>query len=70
MKTLKFKTNIKCSGCLNKVTPHLNTAKGIVKWTVDIFNREKILTVEAENITASEVREAVKKAGFEAEEIQ
>jgi copper chaperone len=67
MKTLKFKSNIKCSGCIGKVTPYLNKQKGIVKWTVDILSPEKILTVEAENIEAKEVIEAVNKAGFTAE---
>jgi copper chaperone len=70
MKTLKFKSNIKCTGCINRVTPHLNTTKGIIKWTVDIFTPEKILTVEAENIDAKQVIEAVNKAGFTAEEIK
>ena len=40
MKTLKFKTNIKCTGCVAKVTPFLNDEKGIEKWDVDIFNPE------------------------------
>ncbi len=70
MKTLKFRSNIKCSGCINKVTPHLNNEQGIVKWSVDILTPEKTLTVDAENIDAEDVIEAVKKAGFKAEQIQ
>jgi copper chaperone len=70
MKTLKFKSNIKCSGCISRVTPHLNNQKGIVKWSVDILTPEKTLTVEAENIEAKDVIEAVNKAGFTAEEIK
>ena len=70
MTTLKFKSNIKCSGCIGRVTPHLNKQDGIVKWTVDILSPEKILTVEADGIGAKEVIEAVKNAGFTAEELQ
>jgi copper chaperone len=68
MKTLKFKTDIKCSGCLARVTPHLNNEKRISKWSVDILTPEKILTVETENLDAQDVIDAVNKAGFKAEE--
>jgi copper chaperone len=67
METLKFKTNINCSGCLAKVTPFLNKEEGIEKWDVDIYNPEKALTVEVCDIGASEVIDAVKKAGFKIE---
>lgn len=70
MKTLKFKTDIKCSGCLARVTPHLNNKQGIEKWSVDILKPEKELTVETENLDASDVIETVTKAGFKAEEIK
>lgn len=70
MKTIKFKTNIKCSGCIAKATPVLNEEKEIKKWDVDIQTPAKILTVETEEMTADEIIETVKKAGFEAEEIK
>lgn len=67
MKTLKFKTNIKCTGCVAKVTPFLNDEKGIEKWEVDIFNPEKILSVETNSINSDKIIEAIEKAGFKAE---
>ncbi len=67
MKTLKFKTNIKCTGCVSKVTPFLNDEKGIEKWDVDIFNPEKILSVETDSINSDKIIEAIEKAGFKAE---
>lgn len=67
MKTLKFKTNIKCTGCVAKVTPFLNDEKGIEKWDVDIFNPEKILSVETDSINSEKIIEAIEKAGFKAE---
>lgn len=66
MKTLTFKTNIKCSGCIARVTPALNNTKGIEKWSVNILTPEKILTVETETLEASDVVAAVEKAGFTA----
>jgi copper chaperone len=68
MEQTKFKTNIKCSGCVAKVTPFLNEALGENNWSVDTENPSKILTVQAEN-DQSEVIHAVEKAGYKAEKI-
>jgi copper chaperone len=69
MQTLQFKTNINCDGCIAKITPDLNRAKGIKSWTVDIVNPDKVLTVETEQLTAKQVIESVKRAGFKAEKV-
>jgi copper chaperone len=68
METLKFKTNIKCSGCVAKVTPHLDGSVGENNWQVDVNDQQKILTI----LTAADeakVKEAVEHAGFKAEKI-
>lgn len=70
MKTVQFKTNIKCSGCLATVTPELNKAAGEQNWSVDLQAADKTLTVTAEGITESSIKEAVEKAGFKAETIR
>ena len=67
MNTLKFKTNVKCGGCIASVTPHLNQAKGIVSWNVDTTNPLKIMTVETEGISAEEITSVMKTAGYKAE---
>lgn len=67
MKTLKFKTNINCSGCIRSVSPHLDNEKEIAHWEVNIADPDKILTVSTSTLTAEEVENAVKKAGFKAE---
>lgn len=68
-KTLKFKTNINCGGCIAKVTPFLNGAKGIGNWEVNTDNRNKVLTVVSDGITENEVIDVVQKAGFKIEHI-
>lgn len=68
MKTLKFKTNINCSGCVAGVTPFLNKLEK-TKWSVDTENPDKILTVESEDANQEEVERLVKKAGFTIEKI-
>jgi len=67
MKTIKFKTTIKCSGCLAKVTPFLNDEPTIEKWDVNIRTSEKTLTVESNNGDTEQVIKAVEKAGFKIE---
>jgi copper chaperone len=69
MKTLKFKTNINCSGCIRSVSPHLDGEKEIAHWEVDINNPDKILTVSTSTLSAEEVENTVKKAGFKAEAV-
>ena len=66
MESLKFKTTIKCSGCVAKVAPHLNEIVGEGNWEVDLTNPSKVLTIN-ENVEEVKVKEAVEKAGFRAE---
>ena len=65
MKTLNFKTNMKCGGCVATVTPFLNNVEGIDKWDVDTTAPDKILTVSGENVDSEKVKDAVTKAGFQ-----
>jgi copper chaperone len=68
METLKFKTNIKCGGCIATVTPHLNAMAGLEEWNVDTDVADKVLTVtvDSENLK-EEIVETIKKAGFQAQ---
>jgi copper chaperone len=68
METLKFKTNIKCSGCIATATPFLNEALGEHTWEVDTNNLLKILTVVSEKDEANIIK-TVEKAGFKAEKL-
>jgi copper chaperone len=65
--SLQFKTNINCDGCIAKVTPFLNEAKGINHWEVNTASKDKILTVQTDGITKEEVMQKVHKAGFKIE---
>ena len=64
MKTLQFKTNINCGGCIKSVTPALNQEAGAGNWQVDTANPDKILTVSSDMLTAEQVVRAVEGAGF------
>lgn len=64
MTTLKFKTNINCSSCVAKATPHLNEEKSIEQWEVNTQTADKVLTVSGENLDKEKVKEVIQKAGF------
>jgi copper chaperone CopZ len=68
METKKFKTNIKCTGCIATVTPFLNEAVGEQKWEVDLTDPSRVLTVKTES-DKHVVVEALEKAGYKAEPI-
>ena len=66
MSTLKFKTNIKCTGCLSKIGPTLDKVKGIDKWKVNLNDENKMLIIETEELNANEVIHIVEGTGFKA----
>jgi copper chaperone len=68
MSEQKFKTTIKCAGCVAKVTPFLNEAVGESNWKVDYENPDKLLTV-TQSDDKSKVIQALEKAGYKAEAI-
>lgn len=68
MKTLKFKTNIQCGGCIAAVTPSLNNLKNADKWNVDTNNPDKILTIQSGgDLQPDQVINVLKEKGYKAE---
>jgi copper chaperone len=68
MKTTKFKTNIKCAACVEKVTPYLNETIGANQWKVDLTDPSRVLTAEHE-VDQKKVNEALAKIGYKVEQI-
>lgn len=66
-KTLVFRTNINCSGCVAQVTPALEGAEGVCHWNVDTSDKNKTLVVHSTGITADQVIQKVNEAGFQIE---
>ena len=67
MKTLQFKTNIKCGNCVAAVTPYLNAVSGIDSWVVDLKDPNRTMTVKTDEATAETVKRAIETAGYKAE---
>lgn len=68
MQTLKFKTTMKCNGCVQTVTPFLENSNNIQNWSVDLQNPDRVLTVQTEG-DAEEIKNLLKEAGYQAEEV-
>ena len=69
MKTVQFKTNINCGGCIAKATPTLNEVVGAGQWMVDTQNPNKVLTISNDNVNEIQLKQALDKVGFKSERI-
>lgn len=69
MITRKFKTNLKCNGCVSKIKPSLDQMHGVISWEIDLQNQDKILTIVSTTEVKKQVVEIVRNAGFKIEEI-
>ena len=65
----QFKTNMKCEGCVEKLSPYLSANNEIRKWEVDMNGPVKILTVETDSLSSEMVEKIVRNAGFKAENL-
>lgn len=67
MEPQRFKTNIKCAACVEKVTPGLNETIGKDKWSVDLTDPKRTLTITAGDTAAMTAK--LKEVGYSAEKI-
>ena len=65
MKTIRFKTNLKCGGCVKAITPGLESLNIIDTWSVDLENPDRVLEIKAPIDISEQVIESVKKAGYQ-----
>ncbi len=64
MKTLRVKTNLRCGACVRAITSLFDTAPGITRWSADIDDPDKPLTVEGDRVTPNQVDELLKQKGY------
>jgi copper chaperone len=67
---MKFKTNIKCGGCIATVTPVLDQMVGAGNWSVDLADPLRILTIAQPKVSSEELKSSLSKVGYQAEEIK
>jgi hypothetical protein len=69
MEVLVFKTNLRFKKQINAVTPLMNTLQGILKWNVDLYDKDKILRIESRNLNPRMVEHTLQRAGYFCEEL-
>lgn len=65
MKSLKFKTNVKCGACVAAITPEMEKLSA-ESWSVDLTHPDRILTVTGE-LDKSTIVNALEKSGYRGE---
>lgn len=68
MKKIKFETNLKCQGCVDTLSAHINELDFVKDWKVDLASDKKILIVQGDSIDKNAIQEKVAAAGFTAKE--
>jgi copper chaperone len=68
METKQFKSNIKCSACVAKVTEALNETVGEGNWEVDLQNPQRVLTVKTDT-SKEKINEALTTVGYRVENL-
>ena len=67
---MKFKTNIKCDGCIATVSPILDRTVGVGNWSVDLGSPLRILSVGTVEGSANEIKAALAAVGYQADEVE
>jgi hypothetical protein len=65
-----FKTSVASSQDLNKLTPYLNSLMDDVKWTIDLFDSDRILRVISNVNKNEEIISVVNRLGYDCENLE
>ncbi len=69
MEILVFKTNLQYKKNIKQVTPQLNELKGIIKWSIDFHDKDKILRIVSDDLSPRLIENTLKNAGYACEEL-
>jgi Uri superfamily endonuclease len=69
MDTFTFKTDIDSSEAVATVRKLLDNDKKIQYWHVDFLKEDHLLTITGTDLKAEEIKQILKEAGFEIEEV-
>ncbi|MBN9296770.1 MAG: hypothetical protein J0I41_07150 [Filimonas sp.] len=70
MEILIFKTNLVDKKHVTKARAYLKTLQGILKWNVDLHDIDKVLRIEAEQLSPQTVELALTQAGYYCKELE
>jgi copper chaperone CopZ len=73
MKTIKFKSSLKCSGCVSAIKPFMDSVPEIDSWSVDLNNPDKVIEIhtlkEYDNSLSDKISKGISKIGYTTEKI-
>jgi len=69
MEILVFKTNLTNKKLISDVESLLNIHPHIIKWNVDLHDRDNVLRVVSKNIEAKEIEQLLTRQGYYCEEL-
>ena len=61
----KFKTNLRCAGCVQSIAPVFDGASGIASWSAEVETPGKVLTLEGTDVSRDRVADLLGKAGYQ-----
>jgi len=65
-----FRTSVASSDDLNKLTPYLNALMEDLRWTIDLFDSDRILRVKSSVNKNNEIISVVNGLGFDCENME
>jgi hypothetical protein len=69
MEILVFKTNLRYRKNILHAGDFLNKLQGIVRWNVDLHDKDKVLRIEARDLSPRIVEHTLSNAGYSCEEL-
>jgi copper chaperone len=69
MEVLVFKTNIRYKKQVQTIVTQLNGLEGILRCNVDLYDKDKILRIEASDLSPRVIEHTLLEAGYFCEEL-
>jgi len=69
MDEIKLKTDLSCKHCIMKVEPILKNTEGVVAYSVDLDDPDRIVNILSEGADVDLLIADFKKAGYAAEKV-
>lgn len=63
--TRRYKTNLRCGGCVGTIAPVLDAAPGVKGWSADTDSPDKVLTVEGDDVGRDRVAGLLRSVGYD-----
>lgn len=70
MEILVFKTNVSDKEEVMRLVPHMDSLDGIVRWNVDLQDKDNILRIVSASVGPRQVERRLQAAGYFCEELE